>query len=381
MTVTLADPDDHFGLPSWLYSSPRFFAAERERVLAPSWQVVCHLNDIPRAGDFHTFEFIDESIVVVRHRDGVPRAFSNVCLHRAATLLDGPNGQCDRIVCPYHAWTYDLEGRLVGVPLRETYPDLRLGERHLPPIELELYKGFIFVRLESGGPSVAEMMAPYADELEPYRFEALQPAGRVDAQPPDSQLEDHRRQLFRRSAHHRGSSGPGPVVRSRLRIRGQQPGWTRCGASLRDELSDNLSERAYQTLLPDVEHLPAERKRLWAYYKLWPNFAFDVYPDQVDFMQWIPVSSTETLIREIAYVLPDARREMMAARYLNWRINRRVNVEDTELVERVQQGMASRWFEPGPLSETEVCLRGFARRLRALIPEARLRRPPADWRT
>ena len=67
---------------------------------------------------------------------------------------------------------------------------------------------------------------------------------------------------------------------------------------------------------------------------------------------------------------------MKAARYLNWRINRRVNAEDTELVERVQQGMASRLFEPGPLSETEVCLRGFARRLRALIPEARLRRPP-----
>ena len=72
---------------------------------------------------------------------------------------------------------------------------------------------------------------------------------------------------------------------------------------------------------------------------------------------------------------------MKAARYLNWRINRRVNAEDTELVARVQQGMASRWFEPGPLSETEVCLRGFARRLRALIPEARLRHPPADWDT
>ena len=63
--------------------------------------------------------------------------------------------------------------------MRETYPDLRLGERRLPPIELEVFKGFIFIRLEGGGPSVAEMMAPYADELEPYRFEALQPAGRV----------------------------------------------------------------------------------------------------------------------------------------------------------------------------------------------------------
>ena len=144
------------------------------------------MNDIPRTGDFHTFNFIGESIVVVCGRDGVPRAFSNVCLHRAARLVDGPTGQCGRIVCPYHAWTYDLEGRLIGVPLRETYPDLCLGERRLPPIELEVFKGFIFVRLASGGPTVVEMMAPYADELEPYRFEALQPSGRVTLDPAQS---------------------------------------------------------------------------------------------------------------------------------------------------------------------------------------------------
>src|SRR4029077_18342399 len=124
------------------------------------------------------------------------------------------------------------------------------------------------------------------------------------------------------------------------------------------------SEALYRKFLPKVDHLPAERQRLWIYFKLWPNTAFDIYPDQIDFTQWIPVSPTETLIREIAYVLPDERREMKAARYLNWRINRRVSTEDSELVARVQQGMASHRFEPGPLSETEVCLRSFARRLR-----------------
>src|SRR4051794_40808263 len=116
--VTQVDPDEYLGLPGWVYFNPRFFAAEKERVLAPSWQVVCHLNDIPRPGDFHTFEFIGESIVVVRGRDDVPRAFSNVCLHRGARLFDGPSGACGRIVCPYHAWSYDLQGHLVGVPMR-----------------------------------------------------------------------------------------------------------------------------------------------------------------------------------------------------------------------------------------------------------------------
>jgi phenylpropionate dioxygenase-like ring-hydroxylating dioxygenase large terminal subunit len=376
--LSSADPDDHFGLPAWLYFHPRFFVAEQERILAPSWQVVCHVNDIPSAGDFHTFDFIGESIVVVRGRDGVPCAFSNVCLHRAAKLVDGPTGQCSRIVCPYHAWTYDLEGRLVGVPLRQTYPGLGSGERRLAPIELEVFKGFIFIRLEGGGPSVAEMMAPYAEELEPYRFEALQPFGRMTVYSKSvnwKNIGDNYSDGLHITVGHPGLA----------RLFGRDYGFEAAAwvdkmwGRLVDTPSDNMSERAYQALLPDVEHLPAERKRLWAYYKLWPNLAFDVYPDQIDFMQWIPVSPTETVIREIAYALPDASRELKAARFLNWRINRRVNAEDSELVARVQQGMASRWFEPGPLSETEVCLRSFARRLRALIPEARLRHPPADW--
>jgi phenylpropionate dioxygenase-like ring-hydroxylating dioxygenase large terminal subunit len=89
------------------------------------------------------------------------------------------------------------------------------------------------------------------------------------------------------------------------------------------------------------------------------------------------VSSTETVIREISYALPDDRREMKAARYLNWRINRRVNAEDTELITRVQLGMQSPAYEAGPLGTSEVCLRSFASKLRKLIPQARLPQPPA----
>jgi phenylpropionate dioxygenase-like ring-hydroxylating dioxygenase large terminal subunit len=136
----------------------------------------------------------------------------------------------------------------------------------------------------------------------------------------------------------------------------------------------------YQSVLPDSPHLPAGRQRLWTYFKLWPNVALDLYPDQIDFMQMIPISPTETLIREIAYAHPDERREMRAARYLNWRINRRVSLEDKALIERVQSGMGSRSFTPGPLGRGEVALRSFARRLRELIPESRLESAPrAGW--
>jgi phenylpropionate dioxygenase-like ring-hydroxylating dioxygenase large terminal subunit len=95
-------------------------------------------------------------------------------------------------------------------------------------------------------------------------------------------------------------------------------------------------------------------------------------------MQWLPVSPTESLIREISYAIPDERREMRAARYLNWRINRQVNAEDTALIARVQQGMASRSFTAGPLSTKEVCLRRFCQRMRKTIPAARSETPPAS---
>jgi len=150
----------------------------------------------------------------------------------------------------------------------------------------------------------------------------------------------------------------------------------RMSGDLVERPSSNLSERAYQHFLPRVDHLPEQAQRRWLYLKLWPNVALDIYPDQVDFMQFLPVSPTETLIREIGYALPDGRREMRAARYLNWRINRRVNAEDTRLIAGVQQGMMSRNYRPGPLGESEVCLRSFSAKLRRLIPEARLSQPP-----
>ena len=147
-----------------------------------------------------------------------------------------------------------------------------------------------------------------------------------------------------------------------------------------DKPSAHPAERVYQKYLPRVDHLPESHQRKWLYYKLFPNVAFDIYPDQVDFMQFLPVSATETVIREISYAIPDDRREMKIARHLNWRINRQVNAEDTALITRVQLGMQSPTYKAGPLGTSEVCLRSFAQKLRKLIPEARLdSAPPPGW--
>jgi phenylpropionate dioxygenase-like ring-hydroxylating dioxygenase large terminal subunit len=371
------DPDAGWSLPAWLYSDLEYHQVEMDLMLRPAWQIVCHQSDIALPGHYQTLDFLGESILVIRGEDGTARAFANVCRHRAMRIVEGPSGCSSKLVCPYHAWTYGLDGRLTGVPMRRDYPELDPDRFGLAPVELESWRGFLFVRLaHGGGPSVAEMMAPHEPEIAPHCFEELRRIGRVTVRP---------RPVNWKNIADNYSDG--------LHIPVAHPGLTRLFSKsygiaagehvdkmwgeIADRPSPNLSERLYQRHLPVAGHLPEVQRRLWHYYKLWPNTAFDVYPDQVDFMQFLPVSPTETVIREISYALPDERREMRAVRYLNWRINRRVNAEDTWLITNVQRGMASSSYTVGPLGEGEVCLRSFAAKVRRLIPEARLHHPPA----
>ncbi|SDC65403.1 Phenylpropionate dioxygenase, large terminal subunit [Sphingomonas sp. YR710] len=374
-----ADPDDAFGLPGWLYHDPEAYALEQERIFRRSWQIVCHLSDIPQAGDWQSLNVGGESIIVIRGDDSAVRAFANVCRHRAARLVDGAQGCAKRLVCPYHAWTYDLTGTLIGVPNRRGYPGLDFDDYGLQDFATEVWRGFVFVQIERHGPSVAEMMAPYEAEIAPYRLEDMRAIGRVTMRP--------RAVNWKNIADNYSDGLHIPVAHPGLRrLFGvgyaiEAGEWVdRMSGSLIEGAPASPSEALYRKYLPQVDHLPADQQRYWVYFKLWPNTAFDIYPEQIDFMQFLPVSPTQTMIREIAYALPDNRREMKAARYLNWRINRMVNAEDTDLVARVQEGMMSGSFTQGPLGDSEVCLRSFARKMRALIPEAREpRRPAPGW--
>jgi phenylpropionate dioxygenase-like ring-hydroxylating dioxygenase large terminal subunit len=145
---------------------------------------------------------------------------------------------------------------------------------------------------------------------------------------------------------------------------------------LRDQVSTNWSERHYQKLLPDVAHLPLERKRAWLYYSLFPNLAFDIYPDQIDYFQYLPITPGRSISRSRSFVIPDSRREMRAARYLNMRINRQVAFEDVELVEGVQLGLGSRSYQIGPLSRKEARVRQFQELILKRIPVAACIDPP-----
>jgi carnitine monooxygenase subunit len=370
------DPLDGVSLPGWLYHDPEFLEAEKSAFLRAAPQVVCHESEIARPGEWRTLEYLGESVIVIRGDDGKIRAVSNVCRHRGSRLVDGTGGCARVLTCPYHAWSYARDGRLVGVPHRSEYPGLQTEKLGLFPVALETWRGFLFVTLEPGAPSVAEMMAPYEDEVAPYRFEELRAIGRVTLRPRPLNwkiIADNYSDHLHIAVGHPGLTR---LFARNYRIDAEEH-VDRMQGDLVEDASDNPSERAYQRYLPEATHLPPSHRRKWLYYKLFPNVAFDIYPDQVDFMQFLPVSATETVIREISYGLADDRREMKAARYLNWRINRRVNAEDTELIARVQLGMQSPTYVAGPLGTSEVCLRSFARKLRRLIPEARLDSPPA----
>jgi carnitine monooxygenase subunit len=373
-----ADPQSGYSLPGWVYHDPDFFAVEMERVIRPSWQVVCHVSDIPGAGDWHSLELLGESVIVMRGDDDAVRAFHNVCRHRASRLVDGAAGCAKKLVCPYHGWTYEKDGRLTGVPNKADYSGLDISALGLVAVQCEIWQGFIFIRLTGDGPSVADMMAPYEDMIAPYRLPEMRAFGRVTLRPRTvnwKNVADNYSDALHIPVAHPGLTrlfGRGYGIEATEHV-------DRMWGDLIDRPSANISERAYQKFLPRVDHLPEAAQRHWLYFKLWPNVAFDIYPDQVDFMQFIPVSPTQTIIREIAYALPDQRREMNAARYLNWRINRQVNAEDTALIARVQAGMGSSAYIPGPLGKSEVCLRGFAQKLRTLIPEARGTTPPESY--
>ncbi len=377
--AAVADDQADLSLPGWTYRDPEFFEAEKAAVLRPSWQIVCHLSDIPGIGDWHSFDFLGESLIVVRGDDGVVRGFHNVCRHRGSRIVDGASGCAKKLVCPYHAWTYELDGRLSGVPARADYPGLRLDTHGLVTVETEIWMGFVFIRLEDrGGPSVAAMMAPHMAEITPYRFEKLQPLGRLGLRPRAVNWknigDNYSDQLHVPIAH--------PGLK---RLFGQDylieagPHVDRLWGDIGDR-PNSWSEALYRRHLPRVAGLDDQAHNRWLYFKLWPNFALELHPDQVGFFQWLPLTATTSVLRDRSYGLPDDRREMHAARYLNARINRLVNAEDTALITRVQAGMGGSSYQQGPLGRSEVCLRSFAGKLRAAIPEAREPLPPrAGW--
>jgi phenylpropionate dioxygenase-like ring-hydroxylating dioxygenase large terminal subunit len=365
-------------LPAWTYNNVEFLALEKESIFMRTWQLVGHVSELGRPGDFLRFDLLGESAMVLRDHAGKLRAFHNVCRHRAFRLLGKPAGRCDRFIrCRYHGFTYDLMGRLVAVPGEEEFDGLDKTEFGLVPIEMEVFLGFVFIRFaDDGGPSVAEQLAPFHDALALYRTEEMEPfgaGGTKEIQADWKVAVDNNIEAYHVPVGHPGLQR---LYGTTYSLEVQPLGASRGGGPLRDRVSTNWSERHYQKLLPDVAHLPGERKRSWLYYSIFPNLAFDIYPDLVDYFQILPEAPGKSLSRSRSFAIADDRREMRAARYLNQRINRQVGLEDVELVEGVQAGLGSRSYQIGKLSRKEARVRQFQDIIRKRIPVATCIEPP-----
>ncbi len=149
-----ADPSRSMSLRAEAYIAPEWFRADRDAILARSWQWVCHVEKLRAPGSYVAVEIAGRPIVVVRDRDGVLRAFYNVCKHRAHELLRG-EGQTSRIMCPYHAWVYRLDGQLVRAPETDHLEDFSPGDICLDAVQAEEFAGFVYVNLDPGAASLA----------------------------------------------------------------------------------------------------------------------------------------------------------------------------------------------------------------------------------
>jgi phenylpropionate dioxygenase-like ring-hydroxylating dioxygenase large terminal subunit len=366
-------------LPAWVYTHPELARLERERILMPSWQIVCHVNSIAEAGDYQTFDLGPESVLVLRDRGGTIRAFHNVCRHRGARLLDGA-GNCPTITCPYHGWTYRHDGGLIGMPVKESFPGLDRSEHGLRPVRVDTAFGFVFVCLAGDPAPIATVWGRLGEELRPYRCEEMVPLGPITSDiwnvdwklAMDNYLESYRVPI--------GHPGLYRLFTPDYDDQASVPGVARGLSWLREHRSSRWSEGLYQSLIGNAAtHLPEDQRRCWRFYSALPNLGIDVYPEQMDFFQVLPAGPGKCIIRGAVFGLPGTTRELRAVRYLSNRINAAVNKEDRWLCERVQRGLASSSYKPGPLSRLENSMLEFHNLLRERIPEFRLPNAPRQF--
>ncbi len=151
-------------LPAWTYTDPAWFEREKAAIFYRSWQVLGHVAQLALPGSYVTGWVADQQVVVIRGRDGMLRGFYNVCQHRAHELLQG-SGRCSAIVCPYHAWRYDLAGRLTSARGAEAMPGFERAAFSLAPVRVETVHGVVFVNLDETAPALAELAPALAAEL------------------------------------------------------------------------------------------------------------------------------------------------------------------------------------------------------------------------
>jgi phenylpropionate dioxygenase-like ring-hydroxylating dioxygenase large terminal subunit len=362
-------------LAPWTYLSEEFFNLESS-LFRQHWMLAGHISELRNAGDYITFDAIGERAIVIADDNGVLRGFHNVCRHRGARLLTD-SGQCShRINCPFHGWSYTLDGKLASLPLPDTFESLNKDEFSLRPVKVEQWHGLIFINFNESANPLNEQLQCVTAEVAPYRIADMEPV--IDRY---EQLRPYNWKVIHdidNEGYHVPVGHPslqqlyGKSYEDRI-----ENGIPVSDATINDKQAQLWSVRHYQKLLPSIDHLPAHRQKSWWYIGLFPNAVLALYPDMVEYYMTVPVSVGTTRYIGRAFGLPNASREIKACRYLNLRINGITEQEDERFVVDMQLGMRSSVFPEPTLSSTEIGVKHFHNQIQQHFPVATLRHEPA----
>jgi glycine betaine catabolism A len=338
-------------LPQRYFVSPEIFAKEQDRIFANHWMVVGHQSQISGSGAYLTQQAGGESLIILRDQRGEVRAFYNVCRHRGTRLCEEHSGQLrETIRCPYHAWTYGLDGRLVGAPHMDKVEGFDKAQHSLRSVSLSVWEGFIFVNLAEKPNSLEKAFAPLAGKFTHWNLAQLRPARRIEYEVRANWklIFENYSECYHCPLVHPALSKLTPYDSAENDL---------CegpflGGFMPITKGHSLTMSGNACALP-VGDIKAEDHHRVFYYSVFPNMLLSMHPDYVMVHQVWPQSPERVTILCDWFFHPDAfeRADFHPDDAIAfWDMTNR---QDWHVCELSQQGIASRAYRPGPYSPRE----------------------------
>ncbi len=355
-------------LPPRCYSSQDFLDLEIERLFRRGWHCVGRADRLSDGESYAAIELAGCPLLLLRDADGTLRAFANSCRHRGTRLLDG-DGSCRRIVCPFHGWTYALDGRLIGAPEMEETLDFLKEDYGLLPLRLGTRDGFVFLSLDADAPELEVWLGDFSALHAPWSLGDMVTARRREIEAPCNwklYLEVFNEYYHLRSVHPRSIAGlfdrPDPPEA----VTGQY--LTQFGSH---EGTAGLLDRHRDLAMPAIESLAGRNRGGTRYTWLMPGFAFAVTTDLLWMHQVTPLAPDRTKVTmtacfpSAAFDLPDY--EARAAAYFE-RLDLAI-AEDLAVLAEQQAGLSSPLARPGRFSRLEPNVAAFGRWLAGRVSD------------
>jgi Rieske 2Fe-2S family protein len=343
---TLADGAK--SLPQKYFVSPDIFAKEQSEIFSKQWLLVGHQSQIPKPGDYFVAPIACESLIIVCDQGSTIRGFYNVCRHRGTRLKEDACGHASAIQCPYHAWTYRLDGRLIGAPHMDEVPGFDKADYSLRAVNLALWEGFIFINLDENAMPLEEWFAPLNGKFSHWNMSILQPAKRIeyDVQANWKLMFENYSECYHCPGVHPQLQKVSPYDSAENDLR--EGPFLGGFMKINPGKSLTMSGNACAAFVGKIENLQQV-----FYYSIFPNMLLSLHPEYVMAHQLWPQSPERTLIvcdwlfHPDAFNRPDFK-PVDAIEFWNM-----TNTQDWHVCELSQQGITSRAYEPGPYSSRE----------------------------